>query len=160
MPTRFEFVRRATGVARTWRLRHAVAILVAVALVGVLGAGVVRAGPPRADGLLMTVSGVLITFPFVRLLDRALPAPDWRYGAAVAAGVVLLLVGRAGFGWEATHLPTLILLIALFNSGSPRSQAPRRPVQRERIEEQRALEERIRREYPEEFRPVPWEKVD
>jgi hypothetical protein len=69
--------------------------------------------------------------------------------------------GTRGFGWEATFLPTLILLIALFNSGSPRSQAPRRRLPLpERIEEQREREERIRRDYPEEFRPVPWEKVD
>jgi len=163
MPTRFESVRRAARIVRDWRRRHAVAILVAVGLVGVVCAGVVVAGSPRADGDLATLSGLLITWPVIQLLDRAFAPPDWRFGAALGTAALILMSVWFGFDWEPAHYPTVLLILCLL-AKEPRSTNspdwPRQPRLEQRIEEQRAREERMRQEYPEEFRPVPWERAN
>jgi hypothetical protein len=163
MPTRFESVRRAARAVGTWQRRHAVAILVAVGLVGLVCAGVVVAGSPRADGDLATLSGLLITWPVIRLLDRALPAPDWRFSAALGIGAALLVAAWVGLDWEAARSPSVLTWLCLLalaprSPAGPRSQ--RQASLQQRIAEQRAREERIRQEYPEEFRPVPWERAN
>jgi hypothetical protein len=155
--------RSAARAAGSWRRRHAVAILISVGLVGLVCAGVVVAGPPRADGDLATLSGLLITWPVIRLLDRALAAPDWRFSAALAISTALLIAAWIGLDWEPAHSPAVLagwclLALAPRSGESPRWQ--RQAALQERIEEQRVREERIRREYPEEFRPTPWAKAD
>ncbi|RJS47626.1 hypothetical protein [Nocardioides cavernaquae] len=152
--------RRAVG---SWCAHHAVAILMGIALLGLVGIGVVWLGAPRADGAVATLSGLLITWALIQLLGRAFPAPDWRFAAVLGTGFVVLTSAWIGLDWEPAHFPALLLFLCLLMK-EPRStksrRSPRQPALEERIEEQRAREERIRRVYPEEFRPVPWERVD
>jgi hypothetical protein len=163
VPTRLQSVRRAARAARDWRRQHAVAILIAVGLVGLAGAVAVVVGPPRADGDLATLSGLLITWPVIRLLDRALPAPDWRFSAALGTAAALLVAAWVGLNWEPAHSPAVLtgwclLAMAPRTPAGPRWQ--RQVALQERIEKQRVREERIRREYPDEFRPTPWAKAE
>lgn len=156
-------VQRATRAVGSRARRHAVGVLIAVELVGLAGVLVVLVGAPRADGLVGTLSGLLITWPVIRLLDRALPAPDWRFSAALGTAAALLVAAWVGLDWEPAHAPAVLtgwclLAMAPRTPAGPRWQ--RQVALQERIEKQRVREERIRREYPDEFRPTPWAKAE